>query len=191
MIAEINLLPKKETRQPIRLILLLGAALLLLVAFGLYWMIERADHRQAVLEAELKKVRAEQSMLAAKAKQADEGKEWEELAKAVEWAQRYPLKSVPLLRALTKQLPERGFVMNVEYSSQTKMTLMVQFDAPEEAAYYLDRLGRVKAVKSAKLVNVTANVKAEDGQTGDQVVPRYIAQYELEMRQTGGEEKPS
>lgn len=55
MIAEINLLPKKETRQPIRLVLLFGAALLLLAGSVLYWLIDRADHRQAMLEAELKK----------------------------------------------------------------------------------------------------------------------------------------
>lgn len=187
MIAEINLLPKKETRQPVRLILLLGAALLLLAAFGLYWLIERADHRQAVLEAELKKVRAEQSMLAAKTKQADEGKEREELAKAVEWAQRYPLKSVPLLRALAKQLPERGFVMNVAYSDQSKMTMVVQFDAPEEAAYYLDRLENVKLIKKAKLISVAASQQADDGSGDYQVVPRYMAQYELELNPAGGE----
>ncbi|AMQ21328.1 fimbrial protein [Geobacillus thermoleovorans] len=191
MIAEINLLPKKETRQSIRLVLLFGAALLLLAGLVLYWLIERADHRQAVLESELKQVRAEQSVLAAKTKQADEQKEREELTKAVTWAERYPLKSVPLLQALTKQLPERGFVMNVTYSDRTKMTMVVQFDAPEEAAYYLDRLEKVRMVKNVKLVNVAANSETSGEPEDHQVVPRYMAQYELELQQADGEGKKS
>lgn len=165
--------------------------MLLLAGLVLYWLIERADHRQAVLESELKQVRAEQSVLAAKTKQADEQKEREELTKAVTWAERYPLKSVPLLQALTKQLPERGFVMNVTYSDRTKMTMVVQFDAPEEAAYYLDRLEKVRMVKNVKLVNVAANSETSGEPEDHQVVPRYMAQYELELQQADGEGKKS
>ncbi|MGZ0086569.1 PilN domain-containing protein [Caldibacillus thermoamylovorans] len=188
MIAEINLLPQRETKQPVRLVLLIGLLLVFAVAALFYWFIERADQRQAALEAELKRIKAEQAVLEAKRQQESEAQERQELAKAVKWAERYPLKSVPLLRALTKQLPERGFVMNVAYAGQTSMTMTVQFDAPEEAAYYLNRLQALPLVQSAKLASVTVSGEQEE-QREQQVVPRYIAQYELQLRQAGKEGK--
>lgn len=69
--------------------------------------------------------------------------------------------------------------------------MVVQFDAPEEAAYYLDRLEKVRMVKNVKLVNVAANSETSGEPEDHQVVPRYMAQYELELQQADGEGKKS
>lgn len=188
MIADINLLPRKEPRRTGGAMAALLAVLLLLLGAGLgYWLLERADSRQAALEAELKQVRALQAAMAAKQQDTEEQKGRQQLTEAVQWADAYPLKTVPLLRALTKELPERGFIMNFSYANRQTVTMTVQFDTPEEAAYYATRLQSVAMVKEAKLVGVSADSRsAEDG--AEQTVPRYMAQYELTIGQTGKKE---
>ncbi|AEV20252.1 MULTISPECIES: fimbrial protein [Geobacillus thermoleovorans group] len=187
MIADINLLPRKEPRRAAGAVLAAFAVLLLLLgAGGGYWLMERANQRLAVLEGELRQVRAEQAAMEAKGKTTEQQQAEQELAKAVEWANRYPLKTVPLLRALAKQLPERGFIMNFSYAGQKTVTMTVQFDAAEEAAYYLDRLEEVHLVKAVKLTGISASGES-GGAEGETIVPRYIAQYELELQPTGKE----
>ncbi|MGG3894921.1 fimbrial protein [Geobacillus stearothermophilus] len=187
MIVDINLLPRKEPRRAAGAVLAAFAVLLLLLgAGGGYWLTERANQRLAVLEGELRQVRAEQAAMEAKGKTTEQQQAEQELAKAVEWANRYPLKTVPLLRALAKQLPERGFIMNFSYAGQKTVTMTVQFDAAEEAAYYLDRLEEVHLVKAVKLTGISASGES-GGAEGETIVPRYIAQYELELQPTGKE----
>lgn len=188
MIADINLLPRKEPRRTGgAMAALLAVLLLLLGAGGCYWLLERVDSRQAALEAELKQVRALQAAVAAKQHDVEEQQGRRQLAEAVQWANAYPLKTVPLLQALTKQLPERGFIMNLTYADRRTVTMTVQFDTAEEAAYYLERLGAVKMVKQAKLTGVSANGSNEEAGT-DITVPRYMAQYELTIGQAGKKE---
>ncbi|RXS86214.1 fimbrial protein [Geobacillus zalihae] len=184
MIVDINLLPRKEPRRAAGAVLAAFAVLLLLLgAGGGYWLMERANQRLAALEGELRQVRAEQAAMEAKGKTTEQQQAEQELAKAVEWANRYPLKTVPLLRALAKQLPERGFIMNFSYAGQKTVTMTVQFDAAEEAAYYLDRLEEVHLVKAVKLTGISASGES-GGAEGETIVPRYIAQYELELQPT-------
>ncbi|MFC0297029.1 PilN domain-containing protein [Geobacillus jurassicus] len=187
MIADINLLPRKEPRRAAGAVLVAFAVFLLLLgAGGGYWLMESANQRLAALEGELRQMRAEQAAMEAKGKTTEEQQAEQELAKAVQWANRYPFKTVPLLRALTKQLPERGFIMSFSYAGQKTVTMTVQFDAAEEAAYYLDRLEEVRLVKAVKLTGVSAS--GESGGTEEEaIVPRYIAQYELELQLTGKE----
>jgi len=189
MIADINLLPRKEPRHAAGAVLAVFAVLFLLAgAAAFYWLLERADSRQAALEAELKQVRALQAAAAAKQQNDEQQQSQQELAKAVEWANSYPLKTVPLLRALTKQLPERGFVMNFSYADRQTVTMTVQFDTAEEAAYYFARLEELDMVEEAKLTNVSASGEQEEG-AANTIVPRYIAQYEIRLRQTEEKEK--
>jgi len=183
MIVDINLLPRKERRHTFGIVLTVSVVLLLLVgAAGGYWLLERANSRQAALEAELKQVRALQAAAAAKQKNAEQQQGRQELSKAVEWANRYPLKTVPLLRALTKELPERGFVMNFSYADRQTVTMTVQFDTAEEAAYYLARLEAVDIVKEVKLTGVSASGQNDEVEA-EMTVPRYTAQYELKIGQ--------
>jgi type IV pilus assembly protein PilN len=69
----------------------------------------------------------------------------------------------------------------------------VQFDTSEQAAYYLKRLSDAKFIADVQLKSLTAvnaNEKSdEQGTTEEQVVPRYLAQYEMHIRKQALEEK--
>ena len=193
MITEINLLPKKE---PKNVAVLVGAAvfaaLLIAAAIVFYLLAARADEQINALTGELKQIRAMQAIEQQKQKDAQSAQEIKELHEAVQWSKKYPLKMVPLLRNMTKLLPERGFVMKFSYAGNGTVTVAVQFDTNEQAAYYLKRLEDAKFVKDVQLKSVStvniAETNAEEG-TEQQVVPRYLAQYEMHIRNQALAEK--
>jgi type IV pilus assembly protein PilN len=193
MIVEINLLPKKE---PKNMAVLVGVAvftaLLIAAAIVFYLLAAQADEQINALTGELKQIRAMQAIEQQKQKDAQSAQEIKELHEAVQWSKNYPLKMVPLLRNMTKLLPERGFVMNFSYAGNGTVTVAVQFDTSEQAAYYLKRLEDAKFVKDVQLKSVSAvnitETNAEEG-TEQQVVPRYLAQYEIHIRKQALGEK--
>jgi type IV pilus assembly protein PilN len=194
MIVEINLLPKKEPKNVVFLfITVIITAIVLIAAAVFYVLIDRAETQIDSLEKELKQTQALQAIEQQKLADMQSVKEIEELDKTVQWAKDYPLKMVPLLRNMTKLLPERGFIMNFSYAEDGTVTVSVQFDTSEQAAYYLKRLSDAKFIADVKLKSLTAvnaNEKSdEQGTTEEQVVPRYLAQYEMHIRKQALEEK--
>ncbi|PDM41494.1 fimbrial protein [Parageobacillus yumthangensis] len=194
MIVEINLLPKKEPKNVVFLfITVIITAIVLIAAAVFYVLIDRAETQIDSLEKELKQTQALQAIEQQKLADMQSVKEIEELDKTVQWAKEYPLKMVPLLRNMTKLLPERGFIMNFSYAEDGTVTVSVQFDTSEQAAYYLKRLSDAKFIADVQLKSLTAvnaNEKSdEQGTTEEQVVPRYLAQYEMHIRKQALEEK--
>ncbi|MFC4184742.1 PilN domain-containing protein [Saccharococcus thermophilus] len=193
MIIEINLLPKKEPKNMAVMVSVAVFALLLIAAAIIFYLLAaRADEQINALTGELKQIRAMQAIEQQKQKDAQSMQEIKELHEAVQWSKKYPLKMVPLLRNMTKLLPERGFVMNFSYADNGTVTVAVQFDTSEQAAYYLKRLEDAKFVKDVQLKSVSAvnitETNAEEG-TEQQVVPRYLAQYEMHIRKQALTEK--
>ncbi|GLH64780.1 fimbrial protein [Parageobacillus sp. G301] len=194
MIVEINLLPKKEPKNVVFLfITVIITAIVVIAAAVFYVLIDRAETQIDSLEKELKQTQALQAIEQQKLADMQSVKEIEELDKTVQWAKDYPLKMVPLLRNMTKLLPERGFIMNFSYAEDGTVTVSVQFDTSEQAAYYLKRLSDAKFIADVQLKSLTAvnaNEKSdEQGTTEEQVVPRYLAQYEMHIRKQALEEK--
>uniref|UniRef100_C5D5I2 Fimbrial assembly family protein n=1 Tax=Geobacillus sp. (strain WCH70) TaxID=471223 RepID=C5D5I2_GEOSW len=194
MIVEINLLPKKEPKNVVFLfITVIITAIVLIAAAVFYVLIDRAETQIDSLEKELKQTQALQAIEQQKLADMQSVKEIEELDKTVQWAKDYPLKMVPLLRNMTKLLPERGFIMNFSYAEDGTVTVSVQFDTSEQAAYYLKRLSDAKFIANVQLKSLTAvnaNEKSdEQGTTEEQVVPRYLAQYEMHIRKQALDEK--
>jgi type IV pilus assembly protein PilN len=194
MIVEINLLPKKEPKNVVFLfITVIITAIVLIAAAVFYVLIDRAETQIDSLEKELKQTQALQAIEQQKLADMQSVKEIEELDKTVQWAKDYPLKMVPLLRNMTKLLPERGFIMNFSYAEDGTVTVSVQFDTSEQAAYYLKRLSDAKFIADVQLKSLTAvnaNEKSdEQGTTEEQVVPRYLAQYEMHICKQALEEK--
>jgi type IV pilus assembly protein PilN len=194
MIVEINLLPKKEPKNVVFLfITVIITAIVVIAAAVFYVIIDRAETQIDSLEKELKQTQALQAIEQQKLADMQSVKEIEELDKTVQWAKDYPLKMVPLLRNMTKLLPERGFIMNFSYAEDGTVTVSVQFDTSEQAAYYLKRLSDAKFIADVQLKSLTAvnaNEKSdEQGTTEEQVVPRYLAQYEMHIRKQALEEK--
>lgn len=194
MLVEINLLPKKEPKNVVFLfITVIITAIVVIAAAVFYVLIDRAEMQIDSLEKELKQTQALQAIEQQKLADMQSVKEIEELDKTVQWAKDYPLKMVPLLRNMTKLLPERGFIMNFSYAEDGTVTVSVQFDTSEQAAYYLKRLSDAKFIADVQLKSLTAvnaNEKSdEQGTTEEQVVPRYLAQYEMHIRKQALEEK--
>jgi type IV pilus assembly protein PilN len=194
MIVEINLLPKKEPKNAAVLVsVAVFTAFLIAAAVVFYVLSARADEQINELEGDLKQIRAMQEIEQQKQKDAQSAQGIKELQEAVQWSENYPLKMVPLLRNMTKLLPERGFMMNFSYEGNGTVTIAVQFDTSEQAAYYLKRLEDAEFVEAVQLKSVSAvnDTDKNNGQDTEekQVVPRYLAQYEIHVRKQALAEK--
>jgi type IV pilus assembly protein PilN len=118
--------------------------------------------------------------------------EVQELEKTVKWAEQYPMKTVLLLRKMTKLLPERGFVMSFSYAEDGTVSVTVQFDTSEEAAYYLKSLSDADFVTEVQLKSLTTmedKSGEENVEEEKNVLPRYLAQYELHVNKNALKEE--
>ncbi len=130
---------------------------------------------------------------------------------AVEWANSYPIQTIPIMQHLTSLLPERGFIQSFAYAEAGTVILTVQFDSAREAAYFLDNLGESEWVGEPTLNSLTIEEKEEASDTtaqttgedsaaeavnenqasttgienkdvsNDQYLPRYIGQFEIKL----------
>lgn len=194
MLVDINLLPKKEPKNVVFLLsAVIVAAIAVIAAAVFYVLVDRAERQIDSLEKELKQTRALQAVELQKLADLESAKEIDELNKATQWAKDYPLKMVPLLRNMTELLPERGFIMNFSYAEDGTVTVSVQFDTSEQAAYYLKRLSDAKFIADVQLKSlsaVNANEESDEQRTtAERVVPRYLAQYEMHVDKQALEEK--
>ncbi len=193
MFVDINLLPKKEPRN---VVFLISAAIMLVVviagAFVFYVSMQKAEVKIQSLTQELKQTRALQAVEQQKLKNVQSQQEVQELEKTVKWAEQYPMKTVLLLRNMTKLLPERGFIMNFSYAEDGTVNVTVQFDTSEEAAYYLKLLSDADFVTDVQLKSITTTGEQSDEKNATEeknVLPRYLAQYELHVNKNALEEE--
>lgn len=191
MLIDVNLLPKKEPKNIVLLVsFLLLFALMLAGGVFFYFSVQQANEQVGALTQQLKQLRALEAAEQQKLQNVQSQNEVQELKKTVEWAQQYPLKTVRLLRELAKQLPERGFFMNFSYTEDGAVKITVQFDTSEDAAYYLKRLEASAFIADVQLKSVTtASAQNEDKTEERDVLPRYLAQYELHVNKNALNEK--
>ncbi|MFD2446224.1 PilN domain-containing protein [Bacillus sp. CGMCC 1.16607] len=186
MLIDINLLPKKEKKNfslSIMLALLIFIFLIGAIASFYYGSvlkneslelekkINQLDENLKVEQAQVEKVQATNSVV--------------ELKNAVDWAQNYPIKSVPVLQHLTSLLPERGFIQNYSYSEEGTILLTVQFDTSREAAYFLNWLTESDWIVEANILKLglgdQTKSENEDPSPEAEFVPRYIGDYEITL----------
>ncbi|WNS74462.1 fimbrial protein [Bacillus sp. DTU_2020_1000418_1_SI_GHA_SEK_038] len=195
MLVEINLLPKKEPRNTSLLLLMGILAFIVLIGIGVtIWLgqgykgkIETITQQQNVIQ-EL--IAAEQ----AKMMDAESLNSVEELNKAVNWAQDYPIKTVPILRKLTALLPERGFIQTLSYEETGSIVVLVQFDTSREASYYLKNLLDSYWVEEAMILKLaTIDLTEKNSNQAEekkldldeqQILPRYFAEYEVMLNRS-------
>jgi thiol:disulfide interchange protein len=84
-----------------------------------------------------------------------------QLKSAIEWANDYPIQTIPVMRHLTSLLPERGFIQSFAYTEAGTITLTVQFDSAREAAYFLDNLNESKWIEESSLSSLSAAAALE------------------------------
>ena len=87
------------------------------------------------------------------------------LKNAVEWANSYPIQTIPVMQHLTGLLPERGFIQTFGYTEAGTVTLSVQFDSSREAAYFLENLNESDWIDEANLSSLTAQEVEEAEET--------------------------
>ncbi|WML25432.1 PilN domain-containing protein [Neobacillus sp. OS1-33] len=162
MLVEINLLPQKEPKK-IGFIITLSSLVTLLLLVGAFylWQTNAVKSTIASLDRQIsmtKKI-AEKENKSTEAVEA--ASSVNQLKSAIEWANEYPIQTIPVMRHLTSLLPERGFIKSFAYTEAGTISLSVQFDSAREAAYFLDNLNESKWIEEASLSSLTAAATAE------------------------------
>lgn len=189
MLVEINLLPKKEPRNTPLFVLVGVLVLILIIGSGItVWI---GQTYKGKIEAIQKQHTATQELIAVeqeKIANAESLNSLEELKKAVDWAEDYPIKTVPLLRKFTALLPERGFIQTFSYEETGNIVITIQFDTSREASYYLKSMLDSEWIEDASIKLLTANELTEESDEtsslhtkNQEILPRYIAEYEVRL----------
>ncbi|WP_409251519.1 PilN domain-containing protein [Bacillus sp. SCS-153A] len=188
MLIDINLLPQKERKR--RLPVYIGLAALILTLLGTGFLLIHTHLSQQELEnitknLEMKKEYRLQQEIAVNNIESSDGVE--QLHTAVQWAEQYPIDTVPVLEHLTSLLPERGFFRQFSYTEDGMVNLNVQFDTSRQAAYFLNDLKNSDWISEAKLTSLLTSLsEADEGifvLPEDQLMPRYLGQYEVLLNQ--------
>jgi Tfp pilus assembly protein PilN len=170
MLVDINLLPQKERGKKGLIVIISIVSALFLMLGGYYlWQIQTAKKNIANLENQIettkKIVEAEQS----NAEQSESNMSVTVLKNAVEWANSYPIQTVPVMQYLTSLLPERGFIQSFSYTEAGTVSISVQFDSGREAAYFLDTLNESEWIDEVSLSSLsTQQVNVGDDVTASQ-----------------------
>jgi type IV pilus assembly protein PilN len=176
MLAEINLLPQKQQRN--YTILLAGIMILVILISAsliIFTLSSQKQTKLANLEQEFAQAQQQTDVLQQQASEGSDSSAIQELEKAIQWSEQYPVDFVPLLKHLTEKLPDRGYFYRLDYIDSTSLNLLVQFETSREAAYYLSRLKDSTLLEEVKLTTVeTAQLEDEED-----IVPRYLATYQL------------
>jgi type IV pilus assembly protein PilN len=186
MLVEINLLPKKETRN-FSLVVAIGAILLLFIIGGIYILLSGQSLNNKISSFTQQIQTTEQLIAIEQQKLTDfqSSNSLQELEKAVVWSEDYPIKSVNVLRELTALLPERGFIQNYSYNETGDIQLSVQFDTNREAAYFLKSLLESVWISDAKLNSIsTVNLQTdtiEPETLFNSYMPRYVGEFTISL----------
>jgi type IV pilus assembly protein PilN len=166
MLVEINLLPQKERGKKSFVIMLVSFVAILLLIGGVYfWQIQLVKSDIAAVEGQISTTKK-----LAEIEQKNIGNNEAQLSitvlkSAVDWANNYPIQTVPVMQHLTGLLPERGFIQSFGYTEAGTVTLSVQFDSTREAAYFLDNLNESEWINEASLSSLNAQEVEEAKET--------------------------
>lgn len=189
MLVEINLLPQKERgNKPFVWGLVTIAALVLLVGSFIIWEYFSLVEKEQLATIAIQEVQVDQAVKKAQLQKSNDGKEVEELVSAIEWAQSYPMKTVPIIKEFTAALPDRGFLKRFAYSAENEtVEIQIQFDEQRQSSYYLSRLKNdVSIVKDAQVLTVEAEKSEKENedktiQSEESIIPRYVATYSVQI----------
>ena len=203
MLAEINLLPKKEPRNYTFLIII-SVIVLLTIGASIYMYTAYHGYKREIASLEQQIFTAQEivAMEQQKAASDQNNSSVEQLKNLVDWAENYPLKAVPLLQHITELLPERGFLLDFAYVKEGVIQLNIQFDTSAEASAYLSELLASDWIRDAKLSalaageietqesvdrendNAEGNADIEEPSFAlddEPYVPRYIGTFEISL----------
>lgn len=158
MLVEINLLPQKEQKRYGSLIMIASLlAVVLLVAAYYSTQIYSAKSRILSVDQQIALTKKMEQKAASKPAAVESTTSASILKTAVDWAENYPIQTIPVMRQLTSLLPERGFIQSFSYNDVGDVSILVQFDSASDAAYFLNALDSSKWFLSASLSSLTTN----------------------------------
>ena len=166
MLVEINLLPQKEPRKKSFFILVAALAVLFL-SLGTYYILQIQSTKSDIANMD-NQIKMTKELAAIEEKNANKSESELSitlLKGAVEWANSYPIKTIPVMQHLTGLLPERGFIQTFGYTEAGTVTISVQFDSAREAAFFLDNLNESDWIDDANLSSLTAKEQKETTDT--------------------------
>lgn len=162
MLVEINLLPQKEPRKKGFILILSGIAALILILGGFYFLqIQSTKTDMANLDRQIEMTKKLAEVEQKNTLNNEAAMSVTFLKNAVEWANSYPIQTIPVIRHLTGLLPERGFIKSFGYTEAGDVNLTVQFDSAREAAYFLDHLNESDWIADASLNSLNAQEMKE------------------------------
>jgi type IV pilus assembly protein PilN len=186
MLIDINLLPKKEKKNfstSILAVLLVG---LLVIGGGTslyYGNTLKTETEQ--LNKEIFQINESLKLEQERVEQVQATNSVVELKNAVNWAQTYPIKTVPVLQHLTALLPERGFIQQYSYSDAGTVQLVVQFDTSREAAHFLKWLNDSDWINEANIISLGLGSQPDGEENRDlsqtEYIPRYIGNFSITL----------
>ncbi|WP_078379524.1 PilN domain-containing protein [Sutcliffiella halmapala] len=177
-LVEINLLPRKQARNittPLVYGICTFFVILVVVSFFVFSTLVNQDLNKAEQElqaAQALRVEKEEAIL-----KPQSSSSIQRLENTIVWAEEYPVEMVPVMQELVRLLPSRGFVQNFTYSETGTLNVTVQFDESRDAAYYLHHLNEASYFKVVNLTSISTSTIDEEA--SNDVLPRYIAQYDL------------
>jgi type IV pilus assembly protein PilN len=205
MLVEVNLLPKKEHKTSSSL----SSALILLfifviVSMGVFVQARMNETSLKKVNQEIESVQKLNTALQTKITDQESSDSYENLKRAVTWAESFTPKTVKLLRSLIALLPEQGFIQSLSYDGEGIVSVKVEFESSRDAAYFLSALKHSEWVNNASILTVEAvkddgNESAGDSNTEstEVVMPIYFSEFEIhfkkefftqEYQNTGGKE---
>ncbi|TDL77349.1 hypothetical protein E2R56_04020 [Rhodococcus qingshengii] len=166
MLVEINLLPQKEPRKKSFFILVAALAVIFL-SLGTFYILQIQSTKSDIANLDTQ-IKMTKDLAAIEEKNANKNESEMSitlLKGAVEWANSYPIKTIPVMQHLTGLLPERGFIQTFGYTEAGTVTISVQFDSAREAAYFLDNLNESEWIDDANLSSLTAKEQEKTDET--------------------------
>ncbi|WP_066063794.1 PilN domain-containing protein [Neobacillus soli] len=162
MLVEINLLPQKEPKK-FAFIVTLSCLLAMIVLIGgfYFWQTQSIKDEMSSLDRQISMTQKIASKEEQSSETVESASSVNQLKSAIEWANDYPIQTIPVMRHLTSLLPERGFIQSFGYTESGTVTLSVQFDSAREAAYFLDSLNQSNWIDEASLSSLAATEQSE------------------------------
>ncbi|WP_066311607.1 PilN domain-containing protein [Bacillus sp. FJAT-29814] len=169
MLVEINLLPQKEPKK-IAFFIVLAVFVLALIFASVFYYFQISSTKISIesVSREIsmtQKVREKQEQKSDVVESADSVSK---LKSAIDWADTYPIQTIPVMRHLTSLLPDRGFIQSFGYTEAGTITLSVQFDSSREAAYFLNSLKESEWIADVNLSSLAAVEQKDENTEGTQ-----------------------
>jgi type IV pilus assembly protein PilN len=185
MLVDINLLPEKEKKNYALFVLIF----FLIIAAVLGWIMMQLHYNNVKNEAQYIQKQIDDTKLLRTLQEKNltdytSSTAYAELEAAIQWTEKLPISTVLILRHISSLLPERGFILNFNYTDEGTVNTLVQFDTSREAAYYLKSLKDSEFIEKVNLTSlVTSN--SEDSLKVSNIknvlLPRYIGQFTLTL----------